>query len=136
MMSRHFRLSSELSGAIAKNQLSVLVSFFNQFVTDIYIYIYIHTQTNKQTNINRVLIVRILPVDLVRAWPDPGPGEPNQNLVKTWSGKIRPGLTWSVCITGTALRLTLSMAYLLHGRVCYREGKKNRRPVLRSSKFH
>ena len=39
MMSRHFRLSSELSGAIAKrllhakNQLSVLGSFFNQFVT-------------------------------------------------------------------------------------------------------
>ena len=45
MMSRHFRLSSELSGAIAKrlphakNQLSVTDSFFNQFVTDIYIYI-------------------------------------------------------------------------------------------------
>ena len=44
MMSRHFALSSELSGAIAKrlpyakNQLSVLGSFFNQFVTDIYIY--------------------------------------------------------------------------------------------------
>ena len=44
MMSRHFRLSSELSGAIAKrlphakNQLSAPGSFFNQFVTDIYIY--------------------------------------------------------------------------------------------------
>ena len=44
MMSRHFRLSSELSGAItkrlphAKNQLSVAGSFFNQFVTYIYIY--------------------------------------------------------------------------------------------------
>ena len=43
MMSRHFRLSSELSGAIAKrllqakNQLSAPGSFFNQFVTDIYI---------------------------------------------------------------------------------------------------
>ena len=55
MMSRHFRLSSELTGAIAKklphakNQLSAPDSFFNQFVTDIYIY----------TNINRVLIVRI-----------------------------------------------------------------------------
>ena len=55
-MSRHFRLSSELTGAIAKrlphakNQLSAPGSFFNQFVTDIYIYIY--------TNINRVLIVR------------------------------------------------------------------------------
>ena len=51
MMSRHFALSSELSGAIAKrlphakNQPSVPGSFFNQFVTDIYIYIY--TQTNK-----------------------------------------------------------------------------------------
>ena len=42
MMSRHFRLSSELTGAIAKrlphakNQLSGPDSFFNQFVTDIY----------------------------------------------------------------------------------------------------
>ena len=57
MMSRHFGLSSELSGAIAKrllhakNQLPAPGSFFNQFVTEIYIYIYIH--------INRVLIVRI-----------------------------------------------------------------------------
>ena len=47
MLSRHFGLSSELSGAIAKrlshaqNQLSVPGSFFNQFVTDIYIYLYI-----------------------------------------------------------------------------------------------
>ena len=47
MMSRHFRLSSEPTGAIAKrlphakNQLSGPDSFFNQFVTDIYIYIYI-----------------------------------------------------------------------------------------------
>ena len=44
MMSRHFRLRSELSRAIAKklphakNQLSMTGSFFNQFVTDIYIY--------------------------------------------------------------------------------------------------
>ena len=45
MMSRHFRLSSaELSGAIAKrlphakNQLSAPGSFFNQFVTEIYIH--------------------------------------------------------------------------------------------------
>ena len=44
MMSRHFALSSELSGAIAKNlpnaknQPSVPGSFFNQFVTDTYIY--------------------------------------------------------------------------------------------------
>ena len=51
MMSRHFSLSSELTGAIAKrlpyakNQLSVTGSFFNQFVTDIYIYILVYTQT-------------------------------------------------------------------------------------------
>ena len=44
MKSRHFRLSSELTGAIAKrlphakNQPSAPGSFFNQFVTDIYIY--------------------------------------------------------------------------------------------------
>ena len=49
MMSRHFRLSSELAGARAKrlphakNQLSGPDSFFNQFVTDIYIYVYTHT---------------------------------------------------------------------------------------------
>ena len=49
MMSQHFALSSELTGAIAKrlphakNQLSEPGSFFNQFVTDIYIYI--HKQT-------------------------------------------------------------------------------------------
>ena len=49
MMSRHFAPSSELTGAIAKklprakNQLSAPGSFFNQFVTDIYIYIYILT---------------------------------------------------------------------------------------------
>ena len=46
MMSRHFALSSELTGAIAKrlphakNQLSAPGSFFNQLVTDIYRYIY------------------------------------------------------------------------------------------------
>ena len=44
MMSRHFVLSSELGGAIAKRvphakkQLSVPGSFFNQLVTDKYIY--------------------------------------------------------------------------------------------------
>ena len=44
MMSRHFAMSSELGGAIAKrlrhakNQLSAPGSFFIQFVTDIYIY--------------------------------------------------------------------------------------------------
>ena len=63
MMSRYFGLSSELTGAIskrlphAKNQLSVPGSFFNQFGTDIYIDIDIDIY--KQTNINRVLIVRI-----------------------------------------------------------------------------
>ena len=57
MMSRHFALNSELTGAIAKrlphakNQPSAPGSFFNQFVTDIYIYIYIYN--------HRVLIVRI-----------------------------------------------------------------------------
>ena len=46
MISRHFALSSELGGAIAKrlphakNQLSVPGSFFNQFVTEIDIYKY------------------------------------------------------------------------------------------------
>ena len=46
MMSRHFDLSSELSGAIAKrlphakNQPSTPGRFFNQFVTDIDIDIY------------------------------------------------------------------------------------------------
>ena len=55
MMSRHFRLSSELSGAIAKrlphakNQLSPPCSFFNQFVTDIY------------TNRTKVFVHYILP---------------------------------------------------------------------------
>ena len=43
MMSRHFRLNSEISGVIAKrlshtkNQLSAPGSYFNQFVTEIYI---------------------------------------------------------------------------------------------------
>ena len=68
MMSRHFRLSSELSGAIAKRlphakyQLSGPDSFFNQFVTDIYIYIYIYTV---YIHINRVLIVRIISLILI-----------------------------------------------------------------------
>ena len=59
MMSRQFRLSSELTVAIAKrlphakNQPSAPGSFFNQFVTYIYIYIYIYIYNN------RVLIVRI-----------------------------------------------------------------------------
>ena len=65
MISRHFALSSELTGAIAKrlphakNQLSAPGSFFNQFVTDIYIYIRIYVYIHKQTNNNRVLIVRV-----------------------------------------------------------------------------
>ena len=47
MMSRHFAMNSELTGAIAKrlphakNQPSAPGSFFNQFVTDIYIQILI-----------------------------------------------------------------------------------------------
>ena len=47
MMSRHFALSSEITGAIAKrlphaqNLLSMTGRFINQFVTDIYIYVYI-----------------------------------------------------------------------------------------------
>ena len=58
MMSRHFRLSSEHSGAIAKrlphtqNQLSAPVSFFKQFVTDIYIYIY-----SNQTKVFEILTI-------------------------------------------------------------------------------
>ena len=46
MMSRHFALSSDFTGAIAKrlphaiNQLSVSGSLFHQFVTEIYIYTY------------------------------------------------------------------------------------------------
>ena len=38
----------------AKNQLSATGSFFNQFVTELYIY--------KQININRVLIVRMVQI--------------------------------------------------------------------------
>ena len=59
MMSRHFALNSELTGAIAKrlphakNQPYAPGSFFNQFVTDIYIYIHIYIYNH------RVLIVRI-----------------------------------------------------------------------------
>ena len=55
MMSRHFRLSSELTGAIAKrlphakNQLSAPGSFFNQFVTDIQ-----STPLNRGALFNRV----------------------------------------------------------------------------------
>ena len=53
MMSQHFGLSSEFTGAIAKrlphakNQLSAPDIFFNQFVTEVYIYIYIYI--NKYT---------------------------------------------------------------------------------------
>ena len=64
MMSRHFCLSSELTGAIAKrlphakNQLSGPDSFFNQFVTDIYIYkyiyIYIYIYSHVQPLINHI----------------------------------------------------------------------------------
>ena len=64
MMSRHFALNSELTGAIAKilphakNQPSAPGNFFNQFVTDIYIYIYIYIQSssfNSKDNVVRVL---------------------------------------------------------------------------------
>ena len=60
MMSRHFRLSSELTGAIAKilahakNQHSTPGSFFNQFVTDIYIYIKVETASTKY-QFNRIM---------------------------------------------------------------------------------
>ena len=57
MMSRYFALSSELTGAIAKilphakNQLSTPGSFFNQFVTDIYIQsTLVNTNTDKEYN--------------------------------------------------------------------------------------
>ena len=62
MMSRHFLLSSEVTGAIAKriphakNQHSVPSSFFNHFVTDIYTYIYIHILTIK----TRLMYIYIL----------------------------------------------------------------------------
>ena len=69
MISRHFALNSELSGAIAKrlphakNQPSAPGSCFNQFVTDIYIYIQSSSFNSKDIYIhihnNRVLIVRI-----------------------------------------------------------------------------
>ena len=54
MMSRHFALSSELTGAIAKrlphakNQPSMPGSFFNQFVTAIY--------TLQSTPLNRATV--------------------------------------------------------------------------------
>ena len=68
MMSRHFALSSELSGAIAKrlphakNQLSVTCSFFNQFVTEIYIYttrtkVFDHHE-NFQTNSSKLNLLK------------------------------------------------------------------------------
>ena len=62
MMSRHFHVCSEPSGAIterlphAKNQLSMPGSFFNRFVTDIYIYIYIYILTIK----TRLMFIRIV----------------------------------------------------------------------------
>ena len=55
MMSRHSGLNSELTRAIAKrpphakNQLSVLGSFFNQFVTDTYTRIYIYNELIEET---------------------------------------------------------------------------------------
>ena len=58
MMSRHFALNSELPEAIAKklphakNQPSAPGSFFNQFVTDIYIY--------SRTSVIRTSVIRTL----------------------------------------------------------------------------
>ena len=68
MISRHFALSSELAGAItkklphAKNQVSGPDSFFNQFVTDIYIYIYgsFHVKSTNSTNCSTSSISEIL----------------------------------------------------------------------------
>ena len=69
MMSQHFALNSELTGAIAKrlphakNQPSAPGSFFNQFVTDIYIYISLLLKLDyclyiQSTTLNRVTSVR------------------------------------------------------------------------------
>ena len=58
MMSRHFALNSELTGAIAKilphakNQLSAPGSFFNQFVTYIYIQWNLYITANEGTGQN------------------------------------------------------------------------------------
>ena len=69
MMSRHFRLSSELTGAIAKrlphakNQLSAPCSFFNQFVTEIYIYKYESSFISKDDNacnLHNTCIIRLV----------------------------------------------------------------------------
>ena len=68
MMSRHFALNSELTGAIAKrlphakNQPSAPGSFFNQFVTDIYIYI-----LNIKTNVY-LFIYNALRLIALRGW--------------------------------------------------------------------
>ena len=66
MMSRHFALSSELSGAIpkrlphAKNQLFVPGSFFNHFVAEIYNYIYIYIYSGIRLLATRVLLINWL----------------------------------------------------------------------------
>ena len=58
MLTRHFRLKSEFSGAIAKrlahakNHHSPPSSFFNHFVTYIYIYTYISRLKLLQPNTN------------------------------------------------------------------------------------
>ena len=55
MMTRHFRLNSELSGAIAKKQLYVGVpgSFFNQFVTYTVQYVSKVLAVNLNTSISK-----------------------------------------------------------------------------------
>ena len=62
MIGPHFRLRSEFSGAIAKrlpnakNQLYVPCSFFNQFVTDLYIQPNLsYADTNQKVPITRNL---------------------------------------------------------------------------------
>ena len=63
MMSRHFRMNSELSGAIAKrpphakNQLSVPCSFFKQFVTYMYILYTLPYQKYSYTSLFPINIV-------------------------------------------------------------------------------
>ena len=69
MMSRHFALSSEPSGPIAKrlphanNQLSAPGSFFNQFV-----YIYIRIQSSNPISVSQMM-VKIVYIQFVHYIP-------------------------------------------------------------------